>query len=231
MNSWVLWWVGTGYSLNPEQETGKAMRNSIGKKWSWAVVFLGLGAMVPLHGAGTGSLWNHRGVGGSMYTDKVAANVGDIVTIVVQEQSQISASKSSSTEKSSAVADQLRQIVEAVTVDGVTPGMDWESSKGFEGGGEIANSQSAQSQLSVMVVDRLPNGNLVIEGMRKVTMANEINYAVLRGYIRPTDIRSDNSILSSRVADAQIEFVAEGALTEAQRQGWLNRVYSFLNPF
>lgn len=180
---------------------------------------------------GEGSLWNQRGVRGSMYTDKVAAGVGDIVTIVVQEQSQISASKSSSTEKTSAVADQLRQLIETVTVNGATPGVDWESGNSFEGGGEIENTQSAQSQLSVMVVDRLPNGNLVIEGMRKVTMANEVNYAVLRGYIRPTDIRADNSILSSRVADAQIEFVAEGALTEAQRQGWLNRLYSFLNPF
>jgi len=164
-----------------------------------------------------------------MYSDKIAAGVGDIVTVVVQERAEISASKSSSTNKSSSVADQIQRLIHASS--GELPGLGWESANDFEGGGEISNSQSAQSRLSVVVVGRLPNGNLIIEGMRKVTMANEVNYAVLRGYIRPMDIRSDNSILSSQIADAEIEFVAEGSLTEAQRQGWLNRLYSFLNPF
>lgn len=179
--------------------------------------------------ASNGSLWKSKGVRGSMYSDKIAAGVGDIVTIVVQEQAQISASKSSSTSKESSLSDQLELLIQAST--GELPGMAWNSASEFSGSGQISNTQSAQSRMSVIVIDRLPNGNLIIEGMRKVTMANEVNYAVLRGYIRPMDIRADNSILSSQVADAQIEYVAEGTLTEAQRQGWLNRLYSFLNPF
>ncbi len=184
-----------------------------------------------LYADGEGSLWDQDRVRGSMYSDKIATDVGDIVTIVVQERAEISASKSSSTDKSSQVADQISKLINAIEIDGETPGLDWESASDFEGSGEISNSQSAESRLSVVVIDRLPNGNLVIEGMRKVTMANEVNFAVLRGFIRPTDVRADNTILSSRVADAQIDFVAEGALTEAQRQGWLNRLYSFINPF
>lgn len=179
--------------------------------------------------ATTGSLWQNRGANASMYSDRKAANIGDIVTIVVQERAAISASKSSSTNKSSAVADAINRLIH--TASGEMPALNWESANDFEGGGEISNTQQAESQLSVVVVDRLPNGNLVIEGMRKVVMANEVNYAVLRGYIRPSDIAADNTVLSSRVADAQIEFVAEGALTEAQRQGWMTRLYSFLNPF
>lgn len=196
----------------------------------WALLSIGAAAGLT-YADGEGSLWDQDGVRGSMYSDKIATDVGDIVTIVVQERAEISASKSSSTDKSSQVADQISKLINAIEIDGETPGLDWGSASDFEGSGEISNSQSAESRLSVVVIDRLPNGNLVIEGMRKVTMANEVNFAVLRGFIRPTDIRADNTIPSSRVADAQIDFVAEGALTEAQRQGWLNRLYSFINPF
>jgi flagellar L-ring protein precursor FlgH len=167
-----------------------------------------------------------------MFADKTATQVGDIVTIIVQESAQVSASKSSSTNKTSAISDQIAQLLNmsTATVAGL-PGFGWDSSSDFAGGGAISNTQSAQSQLSVSVIDRMPNGNLVIEGMRRVTMANEINYAVIRGYIRPLDISSDNTILSSRIADAQVDFVAEGTLTEAQREGWLNRFQSYVNPF
>lgn len=190
-----------------------------------------LTAILPcfLEAGGTGSLWQTKGSPASMFSDRKGAAIGDIVTVVVQESSSISASKSTSTEKTSDVLDLISKIVQTPT--GELPGNTWSSSSAFEGGGEISNTQSASSSLSVVVIDRLPNGNLVIEGMRKVIMADEVNYAVLRGYIRPDDISSDNTILSSRIADAQIEFVAEGALTEAQRRGWLTRIYSFLNPF
>jgi len=178
------------------------------------------------------SIWLKASQPTSMFVDSRARSVGDIVTIVVQETASISASKSASTNKSSSVADMITNIFNTTTT--ATTGFPvntWDNESDFSGGGTVSDTQSARSQLSVVVVDRLPNGNLAIEGMRRVTMANEINYAVLRGYIRPQDIREDNTILSSRVADAQVDFIAEGSLTEAQRKGWLNRVQSFLNPF
>lgn len=178
------------------------------------------------------SLWTKSERSGNMFADARARQVGDIVTIVVQETASISATKSSSTNKSSDVGDVIENIFNTSTT--ATTGFPintWNNSSDFSGGGSVSDTQSAQSQLSVMVVDRLPNGNLVIEGMRRVTMANEINYAVIRGFIRPEDIRTDNTILSSRIADAKVDFIAEGSLTEAQRKGWLNRMQSFLNPF
>ncbi|MEX0322949.1 MAG: flagellar basal body L-ring protein FlgH [Puniceicoccaceae bacterium] len=182
-----------------------------------------------LSAASNGSVWGKKGARASMYADNIAGDIGDIVTIVVQESASISASKSSSTSKESSLSNQIERLIHSST--GELPGLKWSGSNDFEGSGEISNSQSAQSRMSVVVIDKLPNGNLVIEGMRKVTMADEINYAVLRGYIRAEDIRADNSILSTHIADAQIEYVAEGTLTEAQRKGWLNRIYSFLSPF
>lgn len=188
---------------------------------------------IPLFGSlSAESIWLKSSRPAGMFADDRARAVGDIVTIVVQESASITASKSSETNKSSDVADAITQVLE--TSAGVTTGFpsnQWNNSSDFAGGGSVSDTQSAQSQLSVMVVDRLPNGTLAIEGMRRITMANEINYAVIRGFIRPSDIRVDNTVLSSRIADAQVDFIAEGSLTEAQRKGWLNRLQSYVNPF
>lgn len=176
-----------------------------------------------------GSLWQQSSARSNMFADKTAHDIGDILTVIVQESAQISASKASDTNKSGSVTDTISEFLNA-TLEKL-PGFGWDFSNDFAGGGNLSDSQSAQSQLSLLVVDRLPNGNLVIEGMRRVSMANEINYAVVRGYVRPKDISSDNTILSSRIADAQVDFIAEGSLTEAQRKGWLNRLHDFVNPF
>ncbi len=204
------------------------------RKPGWILCLL-LGLQVTVLSGNNGSVWKDAGGGANMYTDRKAMAIGDIVTIVIQESASVSASKSSETEKSTTVRDQLNQLLyptsDFLKRDGNLPGLDWSSSNTFSGSGTMSDQQSVQSQLSAVVVDRLPNGNLVIEGVRKVTIGDERNYIVLRGSIRPVDIEADNTILSSRVASAELEMIAEGPLTEAQRKGWLSRFYSWLNPF
>ncbi len=181
------------------------------------------------------SIWTDNGMGAKMFTDRRAMAVGDIVTVVIQETSSVSASKESSTDKSTANQAQINQLLYSTLPlfkrDGELPGIDWSSSDTFSGGGSISDQQSAQTRLSAVVIDRQPNGNLVIEGIRKTVLSNETNYVIIRGLIRPTDILADNTILSSRVADAEVEMIAEGSLTEAQRKGWLSRFHSWINPF
>lgn len=181
------------------------------------------------------SIWTDKGMGAKMFTDRRAMAVGDIVTVVIQETSSVSASKESTTDKTSSTQDQINKLLYSSMPiferGGELPGLDWGSSSSFSGGGTISDQQSAQTRLSAVVVDRQPNGNLVIEGIRKTVLSNEKNYVILRGLIRPTDIRADNTILSSRLADAEVELIAEGSLTEAQRKGWLSRLHSWINPF
>ena len=81
------------------------------------------------------------------------------------------------------------------------------------------------------MTDVLPNGNLVIEGVRVVTFSGETQYVVLHGIVRSDDITAANTVLSSDVADARVEFVSEGSLTDAQKRGWLSKVYERLRPF
>ena len=82
----------------------------------------------------------------------------------------------------------------------------------------------------MLVSDVLPNGNLVIEGVRLVTFSGETQYVVLHGLVRPDDIARDNTLLSSNIADARVEFFSEGSLTDAQKRGWFAKLYEMLRP-
>lgn len=187
----------------------------------------------PLHAE---SLWNDKSPGARMFSDLKARFVGDIVTVVIQESASISATKASSTDKSSSVSAQLSELLYESSDflrgdNNELPGVGWTSGDTFSGGGSISDEQSATTQLSAVVIDRQPNGNLIIEGVRRTILNNETNFVVLRGVIRPVDISSSNTILSNRIADAEVQLIAEGSLTEAQRKGWLNRAYDWVNPF
>jgi flagellar L-ring protein precursor FlgH len=95
----------------------------------------------------------------------------------------------------------------------------------------VNNTQSLTARAAVLVTDVLPNGNLVIEGARQVTFSGETQYVVLRGIVRPDDVVTGNTVLSSNIADARVEFLSEGNLTDAQKRGWLSKLYEKLRPF
>jgi flagellar L-ring protein precursor FlgH len=72
---------------------------------------------------------------------------------------------------------------------------------------------------------------MVIEGARMVTFSGEAQYVVLHGIVRADDVASDNTVQSSNIADARVEFISEGSLTDAQKRGWLAKLYEKLRPF
>ncbi len=94
-----------------------------------------------------------------------------------------------------------------------------------------ANTQSVRAQMAVQVIDVLPNGNMVIEGIRQVSFSKERQFASLRGIIRPADVSATNTIASSAIADARIDIVSEGALTDTQKKGWLMRLDEKISPY
>jgi flagellar L-ring protein precursor FlgH len=206
-----------------------------------------------------GSLWNESTTNErGMYADKRARRVGDIVTIVVQENTVASNSlelKTAREAKAGAgtnpLVNLLNQFITAIPatvlgknrltdelnkarVPGATltvPPIDVAGSAEYKGGGEITNRQIASSRAAVTVIDVLPNGNMVLEGVRLVRFSGETQFASLRGIVRPTDVQKDNTVLSTNIADAQIEFVSEGSLTEAQKKGWFLRLANKVSPF
>lgn len=201
-----------------------------------------------------GSLWiNEVNNERSMFADKVARDIGDTVTIVVDESTQVTQTAALQTFDNSqggfglfpALNATLQGFMQAipgvvskatggnVAEDDVDiPTLDFATTGKWNGGGETENTLNVQNVgTAVTVVDVLPNGNLVIEGAKIIRTSNENQYGYMRGIIRPVDIASDNTIPSSKVADAQVEFIPEGELTEAQKKGWLLRAWDKVKPF
>jgi flagellar basal body L-ring protein FlgH len=87
------------------------------------------------------------------------------------------------------------------------------------------------ARAAVLVTDVLPNGNLVIEGVRRVVSSGETQHVILHGLVRADDVSSVNTVFSSNIADARVEFINEGSLTDAQKKGWLTKLYEKLRPY
>lgn len=216
-----------------------------------AACLLAATAATPLR---AGSLWkdgitDERG----MFADKRAKRVGDILTVVVQETASLNNTLRLKTDKESKsgivgaasnlvnqvltnlpnalLNPEVRKAIPANVVIPDTPSLPVNGANDYTGGGEIRNSQTIATRAAVQVIDALPNGNLVVEGIREISFSKERQFVSLRGIVRPYDIQPDNTVLSSNISDARIEIVTEGTLTDAQKKGWLLRLNDKINPF
>lgn len=183
-----------------------------------------------------GSIWNAPGsTGRSMFADRKACRVGDIVTVVVSESANQSSTQKKKTSTDSSNSASIEKFLfassNALKHNGGLPGTKFGTSNSFSGGGEVSNSQSITARAAVLVTDVLPNGNFTIEGVRRVTFSGETQHVVLHGIVRPDDISSTNTIESSSIAEARLEFVSEGDLTDARKKGWISKLYELLRPF
>lgn len=173
----------------------------------------------------------------SMCADKRAGKVGDIVTILVQENTTATKDNSTKTSKQSNVDAAIAAFLFSpaasglLTQKGTLPAMKFSGKSDFAGGGTINNSQQIAASVAVRVVDVLPNSNLVIEGTRESSFSGEQQTIILRGTIRQDDIAANNTVYSFNVADATIKFISKGTITDSQRKGWFHRLWDKFSPF
>lgn len=185
----------------------------------------------------TGSLWPAGAGERSLFADRKASRAGDILTVVVSESATAQNNQSKTSNRDSSLEDAVQQFLFSAATSGLgthkggLPGTSFTGKASNSGGGTVNNSQSLTSRAAVLVTDVLANGNLVIEGVRLVTFSGETQYVVLHGLVRPDDISSLNIVFSSNIADARVEFITEGTLTDAQKRGWLTKLYERLRPF
>ena len=186
--------------------------------------------------ASADSLWVD-GAARSMVGDKRAVAIGDILSIVVQENSTATKDNNTKTSKKSSVDASLNTILYSpaaskfLTKAGELPALKFDAKQDFDGGGKINNSEKMIARIAVRVVDVLPNQNLVVEGRRQTAFANETQDIVLRGVVRPADITAGNTVFSYNVADASIRIISKGAVTDNQRKGWFTRAWEKVTPF
>ena len=191
------------------------------------------------------SLWLKDGTDQrGLFSGKRANSVGDLITIVVNERTNLNINGASTRSRDSSINNAVTQFLFANskmgTHNGNLPATDITTDQQSNSQGNITNNQTLGSKVSVVVIDVLPNGVLVLEGARMVTIAGETYYAVLKGMVRQEDIgynvrkeglRYRNSVDSQYIADAQIEFIAKGSLNDTQKQSWYQKLVSIVNPF
>lgn len=118
-----------------------------------------------------------------------------------------------------------------MTVGGQLPAMAFNSDHIHNGSGTISDSENIVAQVAVHIIDVLPNGNLVVEGKRETSFSMEHQTMVLRGEVRPDDVNGNNTVFSYNVADATIQILGKGTVSDGQDKGWFNRLWDKINPF
>jgi len=172
--------------------------------------------------AANGSLWTEASAR-VLLADTRARQVGDIVTIVVDENNESAKQNNTKTAKKTGVSATISSFLFGPAKDGFLtrggkyPAMDMKSDKSFEGGGTINNSERITARIAVWVNEVLPNGHMTLEGRRMTLVGGEQQEAVLRGVIRQEDIQPNNTVMSFNVADASIKFVSKGTVSDIQR--------------
>ena len=185
-----------------------------------------------------GSLWMEGGTTSALFADRRAALPGDVLTVTVVEEAKAKKTASTSTKRSSNTDASINAMLGLVTsVTGANPDMGTSFGVGagtdnsYDGEGETLREGTLETTLTVRVMQVLPNGHLVISGTRTMKVNNEVQVLAMRGVVDPRDIAVDNSVLSTKVADAQIEFFGQGVIGDKQHPGWLQRGMDWIWPF
>jgi flagellar L-ring protein precursor FlgH len=175
----------------------------------------------------TGSLYNPASYA-SLVGDRRARRVGDLVTILLVERTQA---------RKSATADAARDSNTAITLPDappfsyVPPGlMSGGSKQAFKGAGSAAQDNQLSGELTVTVAQVLPGGVLRVAGEKRLTLNRGEEQVQLTGLVRIDDLGPDNSVLSTRVADARIRYSGTGQIADQSRQGWLARFFTKVVP-
>jgi len=200
-------------------------------------VFL-LCPVLPMADSQADSIWAKRDkVMGDLYADDVARNIGDVLTIVISESSKVD---------NKAKRDLKKEVDKSTTFNGelgiTTPNnnllpripgftMAAESTNELKSKADFKDERKFIDRVTVVVVDILPNRNLVVIGTRRRDIAGDIQNIEVSGIVRPSDIAFDNTVKSEQVADFRIVTKNTGIAAPYTRPGWLGRIFDIIWPF
>lgn len=175
----------------------------------------------------TGSLFRPNYVN-NIYSDSKAHRVGDIISVILSESTQ--AQKNAKTELKKANSATLNPItgLGGVPVNFKNQALQfgYDQNSNFKGDSKANQGNSLSGNISVHVLRVLPNGNLMIRGEKWMSLNNGDEFIRLTGIVRSQDISSNNTVTSSKVANARIEYAGTGTFADVQEQGWLSKFFS-----
>ncbi|TBU96814.1 flagellar basal body L-ring protein FlgH [Stutzerimonas kirkiae] len=189
----------------------------------------------PLPAAQNNGAIYQAGFENSLYGDRKAFRVGDIITITLNESTQASKSANSQLSKDSSASLGLTSLFgggvstrNPLTGGNLSLGAEYSGSRDTSGSGAAGQSNSLSGSVTVTVSEVLPNGILAVRGEKWMTLNTGDELVRIAGLVRADDIATDNTVSSTRIADARITYSGTGAFADASQPGWLDRF--FLSP-
>ncbi|MDB5967590.1 MAG: flgH [Hydrocarboniphaga sp.] len=158
----------------------------------------------------------------SLFEDNRARNVGDLLTVVLVESTQ--AKKSAATSTSKKQDTSLGDI--SAFGKKLTYGVGFSGDRTFDGKGDTSQSNSLSGSVTVTVVQRYANGNLLVRGEKLLELNQGSEVVKLEGLVRSADISTSNTISSDRVGNARVTYAGRGALADSNSQGWVSRFFN-----
>ena len=185
-----------------------------------------------------GSLWSDVG-GISLFPDRRARKVGDIVTVRIVEDPEAELNANTSTSRNSGISASKLKVLDYTQklFKKVAPNPEQDdlmlASLGMKFDGKASSDRDGhiKAYISAMVLKTLPNGNLFISGRREIRVNHETQYITITGMVRPEDISPSNEVSSTYVANARITYAGVGPLADKQKPGWLGRIVDHVWPF
>ena len=180
------------------------------------------------------ALW--RSGSRAFFKDQRAAQVGDIVTILVSMNDTANMKDATTTSRTSTQTGSLASFFGLQkrlpsSISDPSKILNTGSTNGNAGSGQIQRSETVTIQLAGVVTQVLPNGNLVVSARQEFRVNSELRELQVTGVIRPQDIASDNTVLSERMAEARISYGGRGELSEPQHTPWGQQLMNILMPF
>jgi flagellar L-ring protein precursor FlgH len=164
-----------------------------------------------------GSLWAPAAPLGQLSTDFKAKALNDIITIVVAELTSAQSSGNLTSQRTFATQSSITGLLAQVSTRGVDPLLGANSSTQLKGQGQATAGTQLTTRLTGRVIAVLTNGNLVVEAERQVYMNNQHENMIIRGVVQPADITGNNTILSTSMADLEIEMKGKGIISDSTR--------------
>ncbi len=187
-----------------------------------------------------GSLWQEENGRAYLYEDLRAMRIGDILTVKIVENHKGSKSADTEAQRESTIKNSLvGSAMGYIGIPGIRfsdetrrgMGIDASANSKFGGKGATSRTGTLTGTISAIVTEVLPNGDLRIEGRREVSVNSEKQLMSIGGIVRRVDVDTKNTVLSSAIADARIEYSGLGVLDDVQRPGWFVRILDWIYPF
>jgi flagellar L-ring protein precursor FlgH len=169
--------------------------------------------------------------------DLRARQLGDIVIVKIVEQHSGSKSANTTADRESSYEGSLMGSVFGLTdffptdLSGNGVSVEGSTQNEFEGSGSTSRQDTLTGTIGARVIEVMPNGDLRIKGKREVTVNSEKQTMTLAGIVRRIDLDTTNTVLSTAIAQAEIEYTGLGVVDEVQRPGWLVRIMNWISPF